>query len=312
MPHIKIGNVMKHVLLWGLPTDTPTMVVREKLRSRDAEVIFIDQRNLLSTSVERTTSGEGLIARICIDGVATSMDEVASAYIRPYPLPDLPGDTPSGLTHAIAVEEALWTWADVGAALVVNRPDAMGSNCSKPFQCSLINSMGLRTPETLITSNPDDALEFMCNFERVIFKSISSTRSIVSTLDRTRAAELHKVARCPTQFQEYVEGTDWRVHVLRDEVFACRIESQADDYRYAQRSGLSVELVAELLDLEVARLCIDVTKELGLTMSGIDLRQTPSGEWYCFEVNPSPAFTFFESATGLPISDSLVDVLLSN
>jgi glutathione synthase/RimK-type ligase-like ATP-grasp enzyme len=262
--------------------------------------------------METSVSSEGFTGRISINGVATSLDHVASAYIRPYPLPDLltPNDTPLGLAHANAIEEALWTWADLGAGLVVNRPDAMGSNCSKPFQCSLINNVGLQTPETLITSNPDDALDFMSKFERIIFKSISSTRSIVSVLDETRASELHKLARCPTQFQEYVEGADWRVHVLRDDVFACRIVSQADDYRYAERRGLRVDLVAERLDDKVASLCVDVTKELGLTISGIDLRQTPAGQWYCFEVNPSPAFTFFESATGLPISDALVDLLL--
>jgi D-alanine-D-alanine ligase-like ATP-grasp enzyme len=29
-------------------------------------------------------------------------------------------------------------------------------------------------------------------------------------------------------------------------------------------------------------------------VAGIDLRRTPSGEWYCFEVNPSPAYSWFD------------------
>jgi hypothetical protein len=29
--------------------------------------------------------------------------------------------------------------------------------------------------------------------------------------------------------------------------------------------------------------------------AGIDLRRTPAGEWFCFEVNPSPAFSWFDA-----------------
>jgi D-alanine-D-alanine ligase-like ATP-grasp enzyme len=46
-----------------------------------------------------------------------------------------------------------------------------------------------------------------------------------------------------------------------------------------------------------------------LHVAGIDLRRTPDGEWYCFEVNPSPAFLYYETATGLPIAAAIARIL---
>jgi D-alanine-D-alanine ligase-like ATP-grasp enzyme len=43
--------------------------------------------------------------------------------------------------------------------------------------------------------------------------------------------------------------------------------------------------------------------------SGIDLKITPEGEVFCFEVNPSPGFNFYEVGTGQPISVALADLL---
>jgi glutathione synthase/RimK-type ligase-like ATP-grasp enzyme len=54
----------------------------------------------------------------------------------------------------------LMEWADVTGALVINRPTAMESNSSKPFQAQLIARAGFAVPETLVTSEPELAAEF--------------------------------------------------------------------------------------------------------------------------------------------------------
>ena len=46
-----------------------------------------------------------------------------------------------------------------------------------------------------------------------------------------------------------------------------------------------------------------------LLHAGIDLKETPDGEWCCFEVNPCPGFIFFERHTGQPISLALAEFL---
>ena len=46
-----------------------------------------------------------------------------------------------------------------------------------------------------------------------------------------------------------------------------------------------------------------------LSVAGIDLRKTPEGEWVCFEVNTSPAFTYYEEATHQPIARAIARLL---
>ena len=52
-----------------------------------------------------------------------------------------------------------------------------------------------------------------------------------------------------------------------------------------------------------------MTVLLGLSFSGIDLKRTPQDDWYCFEVNPSPGYSYFEEQTGQRIADTLVRYL---
>jgi hypothetical protein len=44
---------------------------------------------------------------------------------------------------------------------------------------------------------------------------------------------------------------------------------------------------------------------MGLRFSGIDMRITPDGQVVCFEVNPCPAYTYYEGHTGQPIARAL-------
>ena len=68
-------------------------------------------------------------------------------------------------------------------------------------------------------------------------------------------------------------------------------------------------MVPAVLPGDIAANCIRLTSEPGLTMSGIDLKETPSGEYYCFEVNTSPAFLFYESPARPVIADALAEFL---
>jgi glutathione synthase/RimK-type ligase-like ATP-grasp enzyme len=185
----------------------------------------------------------------------------------------------------------------------VNRIGSMGSNSSKPYQAQLIRQHGFEVPETLITNDPEQVLAFYSHQAKIIYKSISGVRSIVQTFEEKDRARLQAVRLCPTQFQRHVEGTDVRVHVVEEEVYPTLVQSLATDYRYARTQvGESAKLTPTTLPDEVADKCIRLTRDLGLAFAGIDLRVTPDGLVYCFEVNPCPGFSYFESNTGQPIS----------
>jgi glutathione synthase/RimK-type ligase-like ATP-grasp enzyme len=182
----------------------------------------------------------------------------------------------------------------------------MGSNFSKPFQAQLIAEHGFAVPETLVTNDPDLVRAFVAEHGRAIFKSISSERSIVSVLDDDDLARLDAIRWCPVQFQAFVEGTDVRVHTVGGEVFATAISSDATDYRYATRqTGDAATMEACELERELADRCLALAAGLGLDLAGIDLRITPAGEAVCFEVNPSPVYSYYEAHTGQPMAAAI-------
>ncbi len=286
------------ILLWGLERDTPLSRVHAELRRTGAPVVFVDQREVLrseiSLDVEDSVTGVVRAGEVSVD-----LASVRAAYVRPYdswrigPVARAGAGSPER-SHARSFDDTLWLWADLAPALVVNRPSAMAGNSSKPRQAMTIARHGFAVPDTLIATDADAVREFRARHGTVVYKSLSGVRSIVSRLTPDHDERLADVAWCPTQFQQHVPGTDYRVHVVGAEVFCARIESEADDYRYGARQGAELSMHAADLPEEWTRRCRALAAEMGLDLAGIDLRRTPDGEWYCFEVNPSPAFSYYD------------------
>jgi glutathione synthase/RimK-type ligase-like ATP-grasp enzyme len=136
----------------------------------------------------------------------------------------------------------------------------------------------------------------------VVYKSISGVRSIVTEVGAAEMARLGAIRSCPVQFQAYVSGFDLRVHTIGGEAFATRIDSPGTDYRYAGHGEAGTRLEPYALPDELAARCHALAGALGLAFAGIDLRIAPDGEVTCFEVNPSPAYSYYEAHTGQPIS----------
>jgi glutathione synthase/RimK-type ligase-like ATP-grasp enzyme len=207
-------------------------------------------------------------------------------------------------------EVSLMHLFDVMPSVVVNRVRASVSNDSKLYQQLLLASFGFRTPRTLVTTVPEEAAAFYeaCG-KKIIYKSLSGVRSIVRRLKEEDLPRLELVRNCPVQFQEVVEGVDVRVHTVDDKVFATELISQASDYRYAASTGHS--LTARAIDLasDVASACVQLARSAGLMVAGIDLRRALDGQYYCFEINPSPGFMFYERATQQPISEAVAKLL---
>ena len=301
------------ILLWGPVDDRPFAAVRAALHERGAEVAVVDQRRVVATRVD-LQHGAGTTGVVEVDGTVVDLHDVGAVYWRSRDLREdvlaAAGLDGGALGRAWAVEDALLGWLDVTGATVVNRPAAMASNASKPYQLALLRDLGFDVPRTLVTTDPVAARAFWTDHGAVIYKSVSGIRSIVSQLGPAHEDRLDAVAWCPTQFQQLVPGQDHRVHAIGDEVFATAVVSDADDYRYAGVDGDPAELRTVTLPEQVAKRCVEATRSLGLAISGVDLRRAPDGRWFCFEVNPSPGFTYYEANTGQPIAAAIASLLL--
>ena len=304
------------IVLAGIPSEPPLARVADELSGRGLPFVWFDQRRAADSACAFRLDDQGLHGTLRAGDRSVRLEDVAAVYWRLMDdrlLPELkglPADAPQR-ARCRSLHDAFMSWTSLTPARVVNRAAAMASNSSKPYQAQLIQAVGFDVPETLVTNDPDLVREFVASHGRVVYKSISGTRSIVEEVDDDALARLDDVRWCPVQFQAYVEGVDVRVHVVGRRVFSTRVTSGAADYRYAAtRGGAPARLEPTRLSEVVTARCTELTARLGLRFSGIDLRITPDERVVCFEVNPCPAYPYYEGHTGQPIARAVADHLV--
>jgi hypothetical protein len=157
---------------------------------------------------------------------------------------------------------------------VVNRLAGAMSNQSKPYQALHIRRCGLRTPTTLLTTDPRAARKFYeeCGGQ-VIYKSISGVSSIVRRMNAEHLARLPLLQHGPAQFQAFIPGDNVRVHTVGNRWFATRIRSEAVDYRYAHDEGYSLAMEPTSLPPSVVAACLRVARQLGCCLQALISRK---------------------------------------
>jgi hypothetical protein len=306
------------ILLCGIPSETPLRMVTTRLEEMGAPFIMFNQREFAQCEIWFEVKDGQVGGELRIGEGTYKLEDVTAVYSRMMDdriLPELADEPPDSSLrkYCRSFHDTLMRWMEISPALVVNRCAPMASNSSKPYQAQLIREQGFLIPETLITNDPELVRGFRAKYGRVIYKSISAVRSIVQELSDEDEQRLERIRWCPTQFQAFVEGTNLRVHTIGNEVFATAVRSEATDYRYAARqSGEPAELREVVLSGELTEQCLRLSRSLGLEFAGIDLKVTPNDEVYCFEVNPSPAFSYYEANAGQPISAGVARCLALN
>ncbi len=296
------------ILLCGIPTEAPLALVRGALEELDIPFLTFNQRAFRETSLGFNITGGRVSGVLRMGECEHSLEDIEGVYVRlmnDQLLPEMQRERPDSPArrYCRSLHEALSQWCEIAPARVVNRSGPMASNFSKPYQMQLIRGCGFSIPETLITNDPELVRDFLGRHGKVIYKSVSGVRSVVQLLREEDLPRLESSRWCPIQFQAFVPGFNVRVHVVHRAVFATRIETQAVDYRYSNRqAGADAELRPFELPDDTGQKCVDLAAALKLPFAGVDLKITPDGEVFCFEVNPSPAFSYYESHTSQPIA----------
>ncbi|MGN7236131.1 hypothetical protein ACTHPR_11520, partial [Micrococcus luteus] len=167
--------------------------------------IFIDDRHLAHASLSLHLDGGRVDGRLRGAGEDIALSAIGSVYAR---LLNVVMPTDLDQASHIQTFHALFTqWLDLTPALVVNRPWAMASNASKPYQAQLIAAAGLEIPETLVSNDPEEIEKFRRGAGHIVFKSLSGVRSIVAELGNRHLERLPLVRILPTQFQVSIPGT---------------------------------------------------------------------------------------------------------
>jgi glutathione synthase/RimK-type ligase-like ATP-grasp enzyme len=299
------------ILLWGLMEDEPMGMAHAALTKAGADFFFLDHRKVFTSEIEYDYgAGTGSRCKVTQGAETVDLGGVRAAYLRGYnfldfeEMRDRPRDDPLAV-KAMGFQLQLMAFLDASGCLVINPSAPSASNFSKPLQLTVIRRAGLAIPETFISNNAAAVRRFLSGNPDSVYKSISGVRSIVRRVSDAHYGHMDDVGWCPTLFQRVVPGINYRAHVLGDEVFAVRLESDQLDYRYGDTTMAAAELPAD-----VAQKCRRLSSMLGLHFSGIDLMRTPDGAWYCFEVNPSPGYSYFEQGGGQPISAALARFMM--
>jgi glutathione synthase/RimK-type ligase-like ATP-grasp enzyme len=310
------------ILFCGIPSEPPLHLAIDAARSLGLNFEVLSQRDFDRAGIEVRFSSRGVEGTLDACGRRHRLEDFTGVYVRlmdPAHLPESNGIAGSQKVRE-SIEQArsrvfhglFCEWLEAAPARVLNRLTAMASNMSKPLQAQAIGDCGFRVPPTLVTNDPAEAIAFLKEHPRAIYKSVSSVRSIVREAQATDVRRIARVALLATQFQAYVPGPDLRVHVIGRRIFATEVASEAIDYRYAGREGLDARLRPSTLSRSLKERCIALSESLELPFCGIDLRLASRDDAFCFEVNPSPAYSFYEEATGQPIAAALAAYLAGN
>lgn len=291
--------------------DDMSVALFKVLKEKSADVQIIQQSKLPSEyNITLFVKDKKLSGELIADNKIIQIRDINAIYTR-LGVCGLNKKLPKSVKNQIEIERQICTnmMFEHIDAMVINRTKSQFFNSSKLFQSFIIKNYGFKIPDSIVSNDPNEVRAFIDVHKEIIYKSASSERSKVQKIMPSDMEKLDLLRSCPHLFQQHIDGCDIRVHALATgEVFACEIKSETSDYRYDNKRNINIINLPD----KIKKACVKMTLDMGLYLSGIDLRKTKEGNYYCFEVNPSPAFTWYEMQTGLPIAEAVANMMINS
>jgi glutathione synthase/RimK-type ligase-like ATP-grasp enzyme len=195
----------------------------------------------------------------------------------------------------------------------------------KLHQLETAARVGLRIPRTCVTNDPKAVRDFygLLNQEMAVKTicggAIYTDEAVLAVFTNVVSSSdmeaIESVRQCPCQFQEYIpKALEIRVIVVGDKTFSVEIHSQLSEKTRHDWRHYDFEKVVHRpheLPADVRTRCIALVRTLGLNFGAIDMILTPQGEYVFLEINPTGQYQWLEAMTGLAITDSIVEMLIS-
>jgi hypothetical protein len=308
--------------------DPAATIVIDKLRRRGGDVTVFDPARFPVSArfTVSITPSNGLAYGISFDNVTIDLASVDAVWVR------RPGD-PVADERIIDQDARRFVqneskrflddiWNSINCLWVPARLTEISRADLRLSQLRVAQAIGLETPQTLATNDPDALLDFYQMHDgdvvsKLVEQELDYTRfmrytDMVSASDLVSAVTLR---HAPALLQRYVpKRVEIRVTVVGDRTYAAEIDSQGshrarhDWRRYDyDRTPYSQHHLPQ----EIGAACVQLTEQLGLTFGAIDMILTPDGRYVFLELNPTGQWDWIEGLTGLPISDGLCELLMS-
>ena len=301
----------KNILILGHLFDEHAASVQAELAVRGHQALVIDSSQFpanLTISLDPAT----LSGKLTVPGnPPLPLNEIHAVYWRGYGgvgMPELPdaeqafiarNDARSLLESLLILLPTRW----------VNGWESFQLHQTKPVQLARIASLHVPVPPTLLSNDPQEVLAFAAKHPRLIVKPVQGgdhTRRLAP--EHLTPENLANLRYAPITLQAEVPGTNVRVFVAGQRVLACEVNTTAVDYR----EDAEAQLMIHSLPPPIEAMARVIARELKMLWTGIDFRLTPDGQYVFLEANPSPMFLGFEAQTGLPLMESLIEVLIAD
>ena len=195
---------------------------------------------------------------------------------------------------------------------------------SKMLQYKVATEIGFVIPQTVFSNEKDPFVKMAKKHEALVLKPIENSdiwfeETGLDYVFYAQKVPSGAVADVPetaftqtvTFAQNYVEKAfELRVTVVDSEVFACKIDSQAqneDQGKVDWRQGYDYGLKHSIFDLpeEVSEKCKMFLHKMGLRFGCFDFIVTPEGQYVFLECNPNGQWLWIELETDLSISTAI-------
>ncbi len=222
------------------------------------------------------------------------------------------GLTPEQLLHKFNILKGL----EYDGVLVVNPAEPLFTARNKPLSLMKLASCGIKVPETTVTENPGTALRAVRSYGKAVIKPLMGSLGLGSYMVKDEDEAYYVVNlllefKQPILVQKYLDKRNNRD--IR--VFTIDGETVAAIYRYSTSSwktniARGAKAVKAELSMEQRRLAVEAASCLGLLYAGVDLLETPNGEYYVLEVNASPLWRGLQNATGVDVAAAIARMVL--
>ena len=202
----------------------------------------------------------------------------------------------------------------------VNGSVAISRSRDKLRSLQILAKRGIGLPITGFAHSPKDVAGVInvVGGAPLVIKILEGTQGIGVVLAETKKAsesviEAFRGLDVNILVQEYIEeskGADVRCFVVGDKVAAAMIRKAKDgEFRANIHRGGRAEKIK--ITPEERRMAVQATKEMGLSVAGVDLLRSKKGP-LVIEINSSPGLEGVEKATGIDVADAIIEFIERN
>jgi glutathione synthase/RimK-type ligase-like ATP-grasp enzyme len=189
----------------------------------------------------------------------------------------------------------------------------------------IANHIGLKIPQTIITTEFSEAQNFLSKHVNVIIKPLKESKRVKTKeftfLPYTRKIDFLKTQKFNTSFfpillQEYIEPfCEIRVFIIKQKLFCMAILTSikksdcSTDWRMTDNLGLN-RYVPFSMPVKMKNLILKLMKTINLNTGSIDLILTKKNEFYFLEINPTGQFHFLSHYCNYQIEKQISKTLI--